>query len=143
MYTPGPLTILGPSAGTGNLLKAIGDQPDKVAVEIHPDLVRRLAACGVSGLDIRQADFLTCNGDLGTFDRIVMNPPFQNADDVKHIQHARSLLKPGGRLVALCANGPRQQAQLRPLAAHWEELPLDTFQEQGTGARVALLIIEG
>jgi 16S rRNA G1207 methylase RsmC len=45
--------------------------------------------------DTRQADFLECNGDLGTFDRIIMNPPFANADDIKHIMHALKMLKPG------------------------------------------------
>jgi 16S rRNA G1207 methylase RsmC len=39
-----------------------------------------------------------------------MNPPFANGDDIKHITHA---LKPGGRLVAICANGPRQNDKLR------------------------------
>jgi len=38
-----------------------------------------------------------------------MNPPFENGADIKHIQHAMKMLKPGGRLVAICANGPRQQ----------------------------------
>jgi hypothetical protein len=37
-----------------------------------------------------------------------LNPPFGNADDIKHIMHAWKMLKPGGRLVAICANGPRQ-----------------------------------
>ena len=54
--------------------------------------------------DTRQADFLECNGDLGTFDRIVMNPPFTNGDDIKHIMHALKMLKPGGRLVAICCH---------------------------------------
>jgi hypothetical protein len=62
----------------------------------------------------QQADFLECNGDLGTFDRIVMNPPFANADGIKHIMHAMKMMKPGGRLVAICANGPRQHDKLKP-----------------------------
>jgi hypothetical protein len=44
-----------------------------------------------------------------------MNPPFANADDIKHIMHALKMLKPGGRLVAICANGPRQNDKLRPI----------------------------
>ena len=59
------------------------------------------------------ADFLECNGNLGKFDRIIMNPPFSDAADIKHIKHAIAFLKPGGRLVALCANGPRQHQQLQ------------------------------
>lgn len=139
--------ILEPSAGTGSLLKALdaarGYVPDHeppmdiVAVEISPQLVRALPErlCG----SIRCADFLSCNGDLGTFDRIVMNPPFQNGSDIAHILHARSMLKPGGKLVAICANGPRQQERLRPLAETWEPLPAGTFEEQGTSVNTVLL----
>ena len=88
------------------------------------------------------ADFLECNGDLGTFDRVVMNPPFENAVDIKHIMHAYGMLKPGGRLVALCANGPRQRFRLQPMASYWEDLPADSFKSQGTGVNVALLVME-
>jgi 16S rRNA G1207 methylase RsmC len=77
--------------------------------------------------------------DLGKFDRVLMNPPFQNADDIKHIQHAISFLNPGGVLVAICANGPRQQEKLKPLAESWEVLPAGTFA--GTGVNAALLVI--
>jgi hypothetical protein len=61
---------------------------------------------------------------------------FANADDIKHIMHALKMLKPGGRLVAICANGPRQNDQLRPIVKArggiWEELPSDTFISTGT-----------
>lgn len=135
--------VLEPSAGTGAILKAIGPQPDKVAVEINPELVKQLARGGAgSGARIIAADFLQCNGDLGKFDRIIMNPPFENGADIRHIQHARGFLKPGGRLVALCANGPRQRAALQPIADSWEDLPPGTFASQGTGVNVALLVIE-
>jgi len=49
-----------------------------------------------------------------------MNPPFADGADVKHIKHALHFLERDGRLVALCAAGPRQQAELRPLATTWE-----------------------
>ena len=91
-----------------------------------------------------QGDFLECFG-LGKFPRIVMNPPFANGDDIKHITHALRCLAPGGRLVALCANGPRQSAQLRPIVEEhggtWEELPADTFQAVGTSVRTVLLTV--
>jgi hypothetical protein len=53
-----------------------------------------------------------------------------------------TLIKPGGRIVAICANGPRQQAALKPLAEGskglWEELPEGTFA--GTGVRAVLAV---
>jgi hypothetical protein len=80
---------------------------------------------------------------LGTFDRIVMNPPFANATDIRHIEHARGKLAPGGRLVAICAAGPRQREQLAPIAADWIELPAGSFKEQGTNVNAAIVVIEG
>jgi methylase of polypeptide subunit release factors len=83
----------------------------------------------------------------GKFDRIIMNPPFINGADIKHIKHALPMLKPDGRLVAICANGPRQQAQLKPIAegsgGFYEPLPAGTFKDKGTNVNTALLVIEG
>jgi len=138
--------VLEPSAGTGAILAALPNvRPfgSVTAVEINATLAASLeqvadeTICG---------DFLEQNGNLGTFDRIVMNPPFQNGADIKHIQHAMKMLKPGGRLVAICANGPRQQSTLKPLAENsrgwYEELPAGTFASQGTNVNTALLLIE-
>jgi tRNA A58 N-methylase Trm61 len=140
--------VLEPSAGTGNLLRAIADScefesnlANVVAVEINLNLAHNLGA-GFPKSDIRRGDFLTFNGELGKFDRIVMNPPFANGADVQHIKHAITFLNPGGKLVAICANGPRQQEHLQPLADTWEELPADTFKEQGTGVQTVLLTIK-
>jgi 16S rRNA G1207 methylase RsmC len=72
-----------------------------------------------------------------------MNPPFADGADIKHILHARTFLNPGGKLVAICANGPRQQAALQPLASSWEPLPAGTFKESGTNVNTVLLTIEG
>ena len=61
--------------------------------------------------------------------------------DIKHIKHALGMLKQGGTLVSLCANGPRQNEQLKPLTDHWEVLPPGSFKDEGTKASVALLVI--
>ncbi|MBM9615239.1 methyltransferase [Desulfobulbus rhabdoformis] len=138
--------VLEPSAGTGNILKAIGNAPDKVAVELNQELAFSiLPRLGVSGLHIHQANFLECSKEqpeIGTFDRILMNPPFEKGADIQHIKHALTMLKPGGRLVAICANGPRQQLQLKPLTELWEPLPAGTFAQAGTMVNSALLVIE-
>ena len=46
---------------------------------------------------------------------------------------------------AICANGPRQNAQLRPLVeqhgGEWENLPPDTFAESGTAVNTALFTL--
>lgn len=135
--------ILEPSGGTGRLLVAIKNalpEADLTAVEIKSHLADVIRTA--YRVPTFCKDFLTCNGELGTFDRILMNPPFENGADIKHILHARHMLNPGGRLVALCANGPRQQEALQPLAAHWEALPAGSFKDEGTMVNVALLIID-
>lgn len=142
--------VLEPSAGTGNLVRAIfnnasgADCVRVVAVEQNSGLVQALMQqrektvyANDGNFVIRHADFLTCNGDLGTFDAVLMNPPFENAADIHHIQHAMKFLKPGGVLVAICANGPRQNERLKPLMDSWEVLPSGTFA--GTGVTAALM----
>jgi hypothetical protein len=71
-----------------------------------------------------------------------MNPTFANGQDIRHIEHARGKLKPGGRLVAICANGPRQRERLQPLATDWIDLPAGSFSEQGTNVNAAIVVID-
>ena len=144
--------ILEPEAGTGALIKPLANSLCRItAVEINLVLADQLrvrwetiedgSQFNRAPLKVVCADFLECNGNLGKFDRIIMNPPFGDAADIKHIKHAIAFLKPGGRLVGLCANGPRQHQQLKPLADYWEDLPPGSFSNQGTDENVALLVI--
>ncbi len=137
--------ILEPSAGTGNIIAAIGRARidcKAVAIEINPNLVNQLSARFMVNVEIHCLDFLCCDGDLGSFDRVIMNPPFENGVDIKHIRHALAMLKAGGRLVALCANGPRQQEAFKDLVDHWEDLPEGSFKLEGTNVNVALITIK-
>ncbi len=137
--------VLEPSAGTGVIVKAISEKSaDITAVEINPALVSSLIKMGVSGLHVYEGDFLDFES-LKDFDAVIMNPPFANADDIKHILYALTCLKEGGRLVAICADGPRQNDKLKSLALEsggtWEKLPAGTFKEAGTNVNTALLTI--
>lgn len=134
--------VLEPSAGSGNLIVAVADLAGPiVAVETNPTLAEQLRRRWNDGsVTVHCADFLTCNGDLGKFDRIIMNPPFTNAADIRHIQHARTFLKPGGRLVAICANGPRQRAAFEKEAEEFIDLPADSFKASGTSVNTAIVV---
>ncbi len=134
-------TVLEPSAGTGRLAEEIAKRRfgSLVLVEINADLCQCLRA---KSLHVLQRDFLELNGELGTFDRIVMNPPFTNGADIKHIEHARAKLKPGGRLVAICANGPRQRETLMPEAGEWYDLPEGSFKDSGTNVNAAIVVFD-
>lgn len=134
--------ILEPSAGTGNLLKEMPGDTCRVAVEIN----ERAAASLFPWAEVIISDFLTCNGDIGMFDRIVMNPPFANGADIRHIEHAFNHLKPGGRLVAICPNVPRVFDYLGTMAGadlqEWIRLPEGSFKESGTNVNVAIAVID-
>ena len=130
--------VLEPSAGTGSLLEALPDTPT-VAVEINGQLAEALQR-RFSGVNVHHADFLALNGELGEFDRIVMNPPFDHGSDLEHIRHAYAKLKPGGRLVAICANGPRQVDELACISTIWETLPSGWCP--GTGVNAVIVVLD-
>jgi protein-L-isoaspartate O-methyltransferase len=145
--------VLEPSAGSGQMLGAIchGDVKVKaVAIEINVNCAQMLQvqrdAGAYDGATIICADFLEQDirywAPPEPFDRVVMNPPFENGADIKHVMHALEFLKPGGRLVAIVANGPRQQEKLKPLAADWLELPPGSFKDAGTNVNTAIVVID-
>lgn len=150
------MRVLEPSAGTGAILRAIVDAevargrsgaPARVtAIEFNAALVRALPLHLAEV--VRCTDFLRepAEGivDAALFDRIVMNPPFEHGADIRHVRHAVKFLRAGGRLVALCADGPRQREQLRPeieaAGGTWESLGDVGFD--GTHVRVALVVVD-
>jgi phospholipid N-methyltransferase len=134
------MRVLEPSAGTGNILAALPNvRPggQVVAVEISVNLSNLLREIAD---EVHNEDFLECK-NLGEFDRIVMNPPFIQGADIKHIKHAASMLAPDGYLVAICAGGPNQKRELEPMAELWEPLPAETFKDSGTMVNTVLLTI--
>ena len=141
----GPTTeVLEPSAGTGAIWRELSGK--RTAVEVNSRLADGLRGMCTQRDSVICSDFLACAPErLGMFDRIVMNPPFTHGADIAHIKHALTFLRPGGRLVAICANGPRQRAALMPIVEKyggaWEDLPADTFKESGTAVRVALICV--
>lgn len=137
-----------PSAGTGNIVRAIASQIslDSIylsLIEINADLASMLAATFPTA-HVTRADFMECS-TAQTFDKILMNPPFSDGQDIKHIKRALTMLNKGGTLVAICAAGPRQKEQLLPIVEQfngvWEPLPADTFAASGTHVNTILLTI--
>ncbi len=97
------MSVLEPSAGTGNIADEIGKH-DGICldvVELDPELRRFLRG---KGYNVVGSDFMAYRGRQ--YDRIIMNPPFSKigqdqAQSVLHVRHAYSLLKPGGKLAAI------------------------------------------
>ena len=139
--------MLEPSAGLGRLYRAF-----RAVTAEHVTLVENSAECcrelylgttDDSACKLIQADFLTCTAErLGTYSVVLMNPPFTIGTDVRHILHALELLAPGGRLVSLCANGPKQRAAMKPIASQWIQLPSGSFRSEGTNVETAIVVID-
>jgi len=132
--------IMEPSAGTGAILRAIKRVSQAAqcdAVELNGELFQHLKT-RFSDAGLWQGDFLEYQ-PATRYQKILMNPPFNQSVDIRHIQRALTLLEPGGILTAICANGPRQQKIFQPFADVWEPLPSGTFTY--TGVSTVLLRI--
>lgn len=144
------MSVLEPSAGMGALAKPARDAGGAVeCVEIDMQMSNYLID---QGFAVDCCDFLTMElptvGILkdghGTrqiderFDRVVMNPPFRLGADVKHVRRALQCVKPGGRLVSICAAGPKRQAAFAD--AQWIDLPAGSFKSEGTNVAAAIVI---
>lgn len=150
-------TVLEPSAGGGALAMAARKQGGVVTcVEIQPGLAHELKA--VRGFrDTRQGDFLQMTPDqLGTFDKVVMNPPFDRGRDCDHVRHAWQFVKPGGMLVAIMSARAEFGTDARHKALHaivescnrkwnresyWRDLPEKSFAHAGTNVNTVMLIM--
>jgi hypothetical protein len=138
--------VLEPSAGKGAILKAMPLNGDRTAVELNGAMVDLLALAD----RVHYGDFLGCDGELGTFDRIIANPPFRNGQDVDHVTHMYHLLKPGGILVTVMSPAWQYRMDSKPSAFRtWleqlphevEDLPEGTFKCSGTNVRSLLITI--
>lgn len=133
------MRVLEPSVGLGRLLDALPAGCEVVAVEHAPQIAAEVFRQDRAGVRLLQRDFLTCTlEELGTFDRVIMNPPFHMRADVRHILHALTFLKPGGKCAALCLDTHHREKALRSLASSWEHLPETTFAKEGTRVRTVL-----
>jgi hypothetical protein len=114
------IDVLEPSAGTGNLARAVldvGCEPARLTmVEMHTSLAVGLQSIG----RVECADFLDWARAAPRFSAIIMNPPFSRVK--AHISAALSLLKPEGLLVALVPS-TFQSDKFEDV----ERLPVDTF----------------
>ncbi len=138
--------ILEPSAGLGRLYRAARHARPSASitlVESSSDCCGELYRSieGDSLATLMQRDFMEYRSP-DQFDCVLMNPPFKQGRDIKHIDRAAQMLRPGGVLIGLCYDGVKQGKHLRPLCSTWEPLGAGVFKESGTMAGVVLLTIE-
>lgn len=131
--------ILEPSAGLGRILDAMPSGVELVAVDISPDCCRALKTR--SSLAVHEGDFLSFDpAQLGTFDRVAMNPPFTMRSDIRHVMHAIKFLKPGGLLASIVMATDHRRQAFR--GWEWHDLPPGTFKESNTGVDTAIVVFQ-
>lgn len=143
------LSVLEPSAGTGSLARvSIKNGNHVTCVEVQGELARKLTEEGIYRA-VHHADFLELRpAAIGTFDRVVMNPPFDRERDIDHVIHAMNFLKPNGILVAVMSAGTEFRETRKALAfrglmtqlnAQWRDLPAGSFSEVGTNVNTLIV----
>ncbi|MDH5548050.1 MAG: methyltransferase [Gammaproteobacteria bacterium] len=140
--------VLEPSAGHGAIADAIEPHCEGVkCIEKNWSLFDILE---LKGYNTEQGDFMEYSGKE-KYDRVLMNPPFENGQEIDHIRKAYSHLKPGGRLVSVMSSGPFYRSDKKATEfREWIEgmttevidLPENAFKESGTGVRTKLVVID-
>lgn len=147
------MRVLEPSAGDGAIADALREEgADVLCIEMHNSLATVLER---KGHNVRRGDFMNFSppldspGDGPDFDRVVMNPPFEKGQDVRHVRHAFEFLKPGGRLVAIMSAGVTFRADCEPFRAWVDqlggqivELGAGAFKSSGTGVATVAVILD-
>jgi phospholipid N-methyltransferase len=140
--------VLEPSAGKGDIvdqIKRAQPEANVKALEYNRTFGDVL---GAKGHDVEFGDFMEHKGQ---YDRIVMNPPFENGADMQHVRHAYEQLKPGGKLVAIMAGGGTAKRQefdkwVQSIGGEVEELPAGSFAGNDafrqTGVNTKMVTIE-
>lgn len=144
------LNILEPSAGRGDLAKPLTAAGHKVTcVEIQAAFAAELGGQG-HARTVRGDVFDMTPADLGQFDRIVMNPPFDGQRDIDHVNHAVQFLAPGGVLVAIMSASVEFRENHKAVAFRQRiermrgriiDLPDGAFRESGTMVNTVLVTL--
>ncbi|MBB5409256.1 putative RNA methylase [Paraburkholderia sp. HC6.4b] len=132
--------VLEPSAGRGNIARALAHAARVDCHELLPENVAALRSLGLRNCNIVQGDFLGVKPKR-VYDRIVMNPPFGKRADIHHVRHALLFLAPRGRLVSVMSKSvtfrqDRLASEFRELVARrggeFEAVPDGAFATSGT-----------
>lgn len=96
--------VLEPSAGKGDMvdvLKECGiNNIDCIEIVHSLKKILELKGCNLVGSDFLEFDYPR------KYDRIIMNPPFENLQDIDHVKKAYDCLKEGGVLVSVMGSSP-------------------------------------
>lgn len=101
-----------------------------------------------SVVDVYNMDFMDFN-DFG-YDRVYMNPPFEQGQDMDHVRHAYGLINVGGILVSVMSEhaffaSDKKATEFRDwmkqVGMQNEALPDNSFRESGTNVNTRLVFV--
>lgn len=143
------MVVLEPSAGRAAMVQRCKQFQFVHCIEKMPSNAQYLREIGWFD-SVTEADFLNV-APIPTFDRVLMNPPFSKAQDVKHVTHALGFLKPGGRLVAIMGAGvtfrqDKRTTEFREMVERMggtiELLPEGSFKCSGTMVQTVIVTLD-
>ena len=126
--------VLEPSCGDGRIMDAIikaQPEADLLGIEYHGGRANDARA---KGHHVVVANFLE-KEPTGDYDFVFMNPPFSGKHYLKHIEHAKKFLRPGGHLVAILPASAWYDHMIIEKGKYsnpWTDLPIASFRESGT-----------
>lgn len=141
--------VLEPSIGQGHLAEAIKKTQPGATIKGYELLTGNVKKC-TGRFDVTEIDFLTVPR-TPVYDRVLMNPPFEKQADIRHVRHALSFLKPGGKLVSIMSAGVmfrdnKLTTDFRELVTGYdgdfEKNDDDAFRESGTTVRTVTVKIQ-
>jgi SAM-dependent methyltransferase len=141
--------VLEPEGGSGAILDAVRAARPLSRLKTFERHASLRDVLRLKGYELVGSDFLEAEA-AATFDFVLMNPPFENAQDIAHVRHAFKFLKPGGRLVAIMSTGPffrsdRKAQEFREwfdsVAGDKLDIPAGAFKASGTGVATVMITV--
>ena len=139
--------VLEPSAGSGNIadvIREFGIEPD--VIEWNRTLTELLKLKGYHVIGDDFLEYINTN----SYDKIIMNPPFEKLQDIDHVKHAYNCLKESGRLVSIMGESPFFRTDKKAVEfRRWLynvggdiiDLPSGAFKESLTGVKARIVVI--
>lgn len=146
--------ILEPSAGKGDILDAIAHYNNTVQLDFCEFNKYNTEILELKCYNKVGQDFLMLDPDNNAkYDRILMNPPFEDRADIQHIRHAFEFLKDDGILVAVITNKSisnatpetakmRQDVELFGTIVELDENVMTTDAERKATVSISLVVLE-
>ncbi len=142
-------TVLEPSAGRGALIKAIHRACPSVTVECY-ELIpeNREFLHSLDNVIILDEDFT--KDSVGSYTKIIANPPFSGNQDIEHVRIMYKLLEKGGTLAAITSSHWKIASEKKCVdfrnwleEVHGEvfEIGAGEFKESGTSISTMAVVI--